>query len=155
MTTAHASNLISTKLFNRLAYFGVAPFVVGLAMTGFGVSLMGVDGRLWFTGYSSVILSFLCGIWWGGALNRPEHRHRFALIVLSNLVCLLGWMALLLYRTPVALPLLAACFLFVERAEAYLKPNRAPFSAYFSARTRVTALVVFCHLVMIFLLLRE
>lgn len=123
-------------------------------MAYFGISLAGVDGRLWFTAYSCVILSFLCGIWWGGALNCPQHSHRLALAVLSNVVCLLGWVALLLYRTPVALPLLAICFLFVERAEAYLKPNRAELPMYFSARTRVTYLVIVCHLLMIFLLWR-
>lgn len=152
MVTDVDRGAVDTRLFNCLAYLGVAPFVIGILMALTGHALAGVDGRLWFTAYSSVILSFLCGVWWGGALNRVDHEHRLALILLSNGVALVGWIALLFYRTPVALPVLVAAFLFVERAEARLKPNLAFFSGYFKARSRVTYLVVACHLVMMVVL---
>lgn len=152
MTTDHASNPIPTGRFNGLAYLGLTPFLLGLAMEALQISFVGVDGRFWFTAYSSVILSFLCGIWWGGALNRPGHRFRAWLMLLSNLVSLVGWLALLLYRTPVALPVLALCFLFVVRVEAQLKPNIAQLTAYFKTRSRVSYLVIACHVLMMFLL---
>jgi len=111
--------------------------------------VLGVGGRLWFAGYSAVILSFLCGIWWGGALNRVGHRHRIALAILSNLVCLGGWIALLLYRTPWGLPLLALGYAFVVTAEARLNPNLPHLYDYFRTRSRVTYLAIGCHLIMI------
>ena len=144
-----ARGAVNTGLFNCLAYLGVVPFVIGIGMAVRGYSIVGVDGRLWFTAYSCVILSFLCGIWWGGALNRQGHQHRVLLALLSNGIALIGWVALLLYKTPVALPLLALAFLFVERAEARLKPNSSLLGGYFRARTRVSYLVITCHLVMI------
>lgn len=149
MPTNQAPSAVSTQLFDRLAYFGVVPFVIGIGMALTGYTLAGVDGRLLFTAYSAVILSFLCGVWWGGALNRVDHPHRLTLMSMSNLVCLIGWGALLCYRSPVSLPVLAMAYLFVERAEARLKPNLSYFEEYFRTRTRVTYLVVFCHLVMI------
>lgn len=144
----------NTRLFNWLAYFGVVPFVIGIAMGLAGYSVFGVDGRLWFTAYSCVILSFLCGVWWGGALNRVDHVYRLPLMVLSNVIALVGWVALLLYQSPLALPVLAVAYLFVERAEARLKPNVSFLSGYFSTRSRVTYLVIACHLVMIAILWR-
>jgi len=149
MPSNQAPSVVSTRLFDRLAYLGVVPFVIGIGMALTGYTLAGIDGRLWFTAYSAVILSFLCGVWWGGALNRTDHSHRLALVLLSNLVCLIVWGALLFYRSPFSLPVLAVAYLFVERAEARLKPNLSYFEAYFRTRTRVTYLVVFCHLVMI------
>lgn len=154
MPSHQAPGAVSTRLFDCLAYFGVLPFAIGIAMALAKYSVAGVDGRLWFTAYSSVILSFLCGVWWGGALNRLDHRHRLALMSLSNLVCLIGWAALLFYRSWFALPVLTAAYLFVERAEARLKPNLPYFPGYFRTRTRVTCLVVLCHLVMMVVLWR-
>ncbi len=138
-----------TRLFDALAYAGVLPFVIGIVMQATGVELVGVGGRLWFTAYSAVILSFLCGIWWGGALNRVGHRHRIALALLSNLACVGGWGALMLYRTPWSLPILMLGFAFVVTAEARLNPNLPRLYDYFRTRTRVTYLVITCHLIMI------
>lgn len=139
---------VRTRLFDTLAYVGVLPFVIGIAMELGDVAFVGVDGQLWFAAYSAVILSFLCGIWWGGALNRVGHPHRLALILLSNLVCLVAWVALMFYRTPVGLPLLALAYLFVLRLEARLNPNLPHRYDYFKTRSRVTYLVIGCHLAM-------
>ena len=150
MTQArHTSGVEKTRLFDALAYAGVLPFVVGILLQLSGVQIFGVGGRLWFAAYSAVILSFLCGIWWGGALNRVGHRHRLALALLSNSTCLGGWVALMLYRTPWSLPMLALGFAFVVTAEARLNPNLPRLYDYFRTRTRVTYLVIACHLVMI------
>lgn len=149
-----ARGAVNTVLFNWLAYLGVAPFVIGIAMEVTGYSIASIDGRLWFTAYSCVILSFLCGIWWGGALNHDRHKHRVLLALLSNAIALIGWLALLFYRTPYALPVLALAFLCVERAEAFLKPNSSRLASYFKTRTRVSYLVIACHLIMFIALWR-
>ncbi|MCA0901373.1 DUF3429 domain-containing protein [Microbulbifer agarilyticus] len=151
MPSSHESTALSLHWFNRLAYLGVFPFVLGLWMRWADVSLGYLDGRLLFAAYSCAILSFLCGVWWGGALNVSNHPARSTLMYLSNGICLLGWIGLLLYRTPVGLPLLLLCYVFVERAEAYLKPNRRELRSYFHTRTRVTYLVVACHVLMVLL----
>ncbi|MBN8431869.1 DUF3429 domain-containing protein [Microbulbifer salipaludis] len=143
-----------TPLFNGLAYLGAVPFVIGVVMALTGVTWAGVDGRLLFTAYSAVILSFLCGIWWGGALNRVDHPYRVPLMLASNLVALAAWLALLFYDTRFALPALALGYVFVERAEARWKPNRPDLTSYFKTRSRITYFVVACHVLMIALLWR-
>ncbi|AQQ67441.1 DUF3429 domain-containing protein [Microbulbifer agarilyticus] len=153
MPSSQDATDLSLHWFNRLAYLGVLPFVLGLWMQWSGVSFGYVDGRFLFAAYSCAILSFLCGVWWGGALNAAHHPAHNKLMYLSNGLCLLGWVGLLLYRTPVGLLLLLLCYVFVERMEAYLKPNRRELRSYFRTRTRVTYLVVACHLAMVLLLI--
>ncbi|MFI2810204.1 MULTISPECIES: DUF3429 domain-containing protein [Microbulbifer] len=143
----------STRLFNMLAYAGVAPFVIGILMELAGVEVMGVGGLFLFVAYSACILSFLCGIWWGGALNRGAHPHRILLGILSNAVCLGAWVALLLFRSPMGLALLLFGFAFTRWAEARLNPNVPGLYAYFRTRSRVSYIVMGCHVVMLALLL--
>ncbi|WP_444893383.1 DUF3429 domain-containing protein [Microbulbifer sp. TRSA001] len=150
---SHNYPKVDTRFFDWLAYFGLIPFVVGIFMQWLGLSILGVTPRLLFTTYSAVILSFLCGVWWGAALNRVGHPHRLMLALLSNLVTLLGWGALLMFRTSWALPVLLLAFGFVAWAEAKLNPNLPGRDQYFRTRSIVTYLVMFCHLFMILLLL--
>ncbi|WHI46522.1 DUF3429 domain-containing protein [Microbulbifer sp. VAAF005] len=152
-TDSHNYPKVDTRFFDWLAYFGLIPFVVGIFMQWLGLSILGVTPRLLFTTYSAVILSFLCGVWWGAALNRVGHPHRLMLALLSNLVTLLGWGALLMFRTSWALPVLLLAFGFVAWAEAKLNPNLPGRDQYFRTRSIVTYLVMFCHLFMILLIL--
>ncbi|WP_445361522.1 DUF3429 domain-containing protein [Microbulbifer sp. EKSA005] len=152
-TDIHHYPPVDTRLFDWLAYLGLIPFVGGIIMQWLGFSLWGVTPRLLFTAYSAVILSFLCGVWWGAALNQVGHPHRMILALLSNLVTLVGWVALLMFRTTWALPVLLVAFGFVVWAEARLNPNLPGRDQYFRTRSIVTYLVMACHLLMILLLL--
>ncbi|GAA5526053.1 hypothetical protein Maes01_02642 [Microbulbifer aestuariivivens] len=144
----------ATPLFNGLAYAGVLPFLVGIWVAWRGIDLFGVSGRLLFTAYSACILSFLAGIWWSGALNRPGHPHRLALALQSNGVALAAWAGLLLSSVSVwGLLLLALGFAFVVWQEARLNPNARRLRNYFRARSRVSYLVIGCHLLMVGLLI--
>ncbi len=132
-----------------LAYAGIAPFVIGILLELSNIQFMGVAGRFLFAAYSACILSFLCGIWWGGALNRGEHPHRILLAILSNLVCLGAWLGLLMFRTPWGLLLLTLGFAFTRWAESRLNPNVPGLYTYFRTRSRVSYIVIGCHLVML------
>ncbi|WP_250462377.1 DUF3429 domain-containing protein [Microbulbifer litoralis] len=138
-----------TRSLNALAYAGVLPFLLGIAMQVTGVTLFGVDGLLWFATYSATILSFLCGIWWGAMLNRPGYPHASTLTLLSNLFCIGAWVGVMLYRTAWGLPLLAIGYGLVAWSEARLNPNAPDLGSYFKTRGRVTCLVIGCHLIMI------
>ncbi|QFT54535.1 DUF3429 domain-containing protein [Microbulbifer sp. THAF38] len=150
-SSGYQQPVVDTRLFDILAYLGLCPFVIGLLLQITEVSLLGIDARLFFTAYSAVILSFLCGVWWGGALNRPGHPHRMALVFLSNLIALAGWVGLLLYQSPWGLPILAIGFAFVAWMEARLNPNLPGREQYFRTRSIVTYLVIACHLGMMLL----
>lgn len=139
----------STVLFDALAYTGIAPFLLGIWLEVIGTQIAGIDGRFLFAAYSACILSFLCGIWWAGALNNAGHPQRLKLVLLSNLLCLLAWAGLLFYRSQWGLLLLACAFLFVRWAEARLNPNKPQLRNYFKTRSRVSYAVITCHLVML------
>ena len=139
----------STVLFDVLAYAGIAPFLLGLWLEFVNIQIAGIDGRFLFAAYSACILSFLCGIWWAGALNNSEHPHRRALILLSNALALLAWVGVMLFRSQWGLLLLACGFLFVRWAESRLNPNRPQLRNYFRTRSRVSYLVITCHLAML------
>lgn len=143
-----------TPLFDGLAYAGVLPFVLGIWMEWQGDVVPGIDGRLLFAGYSACILSFLGGIWWAGALNRPDHPRRLGLTLQSNGVALVAWLGLLFSTVSLwGLLLLAAGFAYVRWEEARLNPNARRLRHYFRTRSRVSYLVIGCHLVMLVLLL--
>ncbi|MEW5250615.1 DUF3429 domain-containing protein [Microbulbifer discodermiae] len=139
----------STRLFDLLAYTGIGPFALGIWLEVTGENLGGIDGGFLFAAYSACILSFLCGIWWAAALNRADHPHRLALTLLSNLVCLSAWLGLLVYRTPWGLAILASGFAYMRWAEARLNPNGRQLRGYFKTRSRVTYVVIACHLSML------
>ena len=139
----------STVLFDVLAYAGIAPFLLGLWLELIDIQIAGINGRFLFAAYSACILSFLCGIWWAGALNNPEHPHRRALVLLSNVLALLAWCGLMFFRSQWGLLLLAFGFIIVRWAEARLNPNRPQLRNYFRTRSRVSYMVIICHLAML------
>ncbi|AOS97739.1 hypothetical protein AUP74_02331 [Microbulbifer aggregans] len=142
-----------TPLFDALAYAGILPFVLGIWLQWRGGDLLGVEGHFLFAAYSACILSFLGGIWWGGALNGPNHPRRLSLTLQSNGVALLAWLGLLLSSTLWGFVLLALGFAYVRWEEARLNPNARRLRNYFRTRSRVSYLVILCHLVMVLLLL--
>ena len=139
----------STALFDALAYAGIAPFLLGIWLAFTNTQVAGIGGRFLFAAYSACILSFLCGIWWAGALNNAGHPQRLALVLLSNLLTLLAWVGLLFFSAQWGLLLLAFAFTFVRWAEARLNPNGPQLRNYFRTRSRVSSLVIICHLVML------
>ncbi|WP_237064680.1 DUF3429 domain-containing protein [Microbulbifer guangxiensis] len=141
-----------TPLFDGLAYAGVLPFVLGLWLQWRGDAIFGIEGHFLFAAYSACILSFLGGIWWAGALNRPDHPRRLSLVLQSNGVALVAWLGLLLASSAWGLVLLAFGFGYVRWEEARLNPNARRLRNYFRTRSRVSYLVIFCHLLMVLLL---
>lgn len=90
-----------------LTLLGAIPFLVfslGLLFDYYPV-LSAYYYREFFFSYAAIILSFLAGIHWGIALNKP---HTNFLLISSNIVALGGWFTLMLPS-----PVLVSILLFV------------------------------------------
>ncbi|CAA0105126.1 Uncharacterised protein [BD1-7 clade bacterium] len=151
-----AAQQLSTQQ-RLLGYLGLLPFIVGLSLEWGTLDIAGVSGLWLFETYSACIASFVCGIWWGAVINNTSNNtsndtsnnRSSATLVLSNVLCLLAWVSLLLDNPIVTLLLLGGVFFVVLVLEKQLKPHRADLQPYFAMRRQVTGSVVILHLVMV------
>jgi hypothetical protein len=154
------------KLMCILGFAGLMPFVIPVCLMlndiWFGVDVAGVSSWVayapyLFVTYGGVILSFMSGTLWAGWQTIDNNNLAKFAILMSNLLALAAWCALLLvYITPVAeifcVILLMIGFmslLWVERMIGGVE------KAYWRLRLSLTSIVMVLHLVMITLLFME
>jgi hypothetical protein len=159
------------KLIHILGYAGLLPFIMsaGLLLVerwfGFSLLLVYPWGPLpaflvayFFTTYSAIILSFMSGTLWANGQGLKSHNAALGAILMSNILALLAWFALLL---GIVLPqMLVICLLvlmfgyvsllWVERSHNEVKSEIE--SAYWLMRLRLSFVVLALHLLMIILL---
>ena len=149
---------MTTKpIITALGVAGLLPFIASLLATLLVASAsdmdMAVQPKLIFVFYSAVILSFLCGAFWGRLINKDYSLKVALLLVVTNLLALAAWISLLLvYEYPVlSLGLLGLAYLSVlgfEYIEAKLL-YKTVYRAYLKLRFWLTFSVVAMHLVML------
>ncbi len=133
-----------------LGVLGLIPFLVPPWLVYSDVTLPGLDAVHLFLGYSAVILSFLGGTLWGRAIAMGL-TGTARMLLLSNLIALSAWVALLLGTPQAAIGLLLVGFLFtyaVEWRGAHTLGASA-LPGYGILRTGLTSVVVVLHLVML------
>jgi hypothetical protein len=133
-----------SALASRLAYAGLIPFILLAAL----LWIVQADLRPWLTialtSYAALIASFLGGIHWGIAAQRPHHEQAFHYLwgVTPSLI---AWLALIM-PAYAGLPLLAAllvvCYLVDRRSYV-----TAGWSAWLPLRLRLTAVATFSCLI--------
>jgi hypothetical protein len=130
--TSSTPSLLAT----RLGYAGLIPFVLLAAL----LWIVHNDLRPWLTialtSYAALIATFLGGIHWGIAAQRPHHEQPFHYIwgVTPSLI---AWLALIMPAyagLPLVAALLIACYLVDRKAYA-----TAGWSAWLPMRLRLTA----------------
>jgi len=154
------------KLMHTLGYAGLMPFVIAVCLMLNNLwlgSVIGI-GMQWvvyaphiFISYSAVILSFMCGTLWAGWQTIGNKNLAKFAVLMSNLLALSAWCALLLvYITPVAevfcVILLMFGFMSLLWAERLIGGVE---KAYWHLRLSLTGMVMALHLVMITLLFME
>jgi Protein of unknown function (DUF3429) len=125
-----------SPLATRLGYAGLIPFVLLAAL----LWIVHVDLRplltIALTSYAGLIASFLGGIHWGIAAQRPQHEQRFHYIW-GITPSLIAWLALIM-PAYAGLPLLALlisiCYLVDLKSYA-----AAGWSAWLPMRLKLTA----------------
>lgn len=83
-----------------LGYLGLIPFVGLAALQVAGV----VNSNIYLLSYSALILSFLGGTLWSSSITL---KLDWPVAVVSNLVVLFAWAALVFHQTPAVLGLMA------------------------------------------------
>jgi Protein of unknown function (DUF3429) len=138
------SSSAPSPLATRLGYAGLAPFVLLAAL----LWIVQPDLRPWLTialtSYAALIASFLGGIHWGIAAQRPQHEQAFH-YVWGITPSLIAWLALIM-PAYAGLPLLAAllviCYLVDRKAYA-----TAGWSAWLALRLRLTTVATLSCLI--------
>lgn len=151
--TPMQSNLVTIRpVIIGLGALGLIPFAAGSLYAVLGEALLGLDPISLFMAYSAVILSFLSGTLWGKCLAAGASGSIWQLLVLSNLMALLAWFALLTADVPViglsALAIGYAAVLLIERRyDARLAA--ASGEHYLTMRGALTVAVVAMHVLIL------
>ncbi|PME31916.1 hypothetical protein BCV39_11515 [Vibrio sp. 10N.286.55.E10] len=133
----------------KLGYMGLIPFLFGLLLSLTDSQLLSLSGETLFITYSVVILSFLSGILWGNGIENFESQSSNKALILSNMVVLIAWLAVLLGEQKEFLTtlILIIGYIAVWRAERSMREenqSQGP-DGYFDMRTRLTSSVVLMH----------
>ncbi|OBT26593.1 DUF3429 domain-containing protein [Vibrio lentus] len=133
----------------KLGYMGLIPFLFGLLLSLTGSQFLGLSGETLFITYSVVILSFLTGILWGSGIENFESQSSNKALILSNMIVLAAWLAVLLGEQKEFLTtlILILGYIAVWRAERSMREENQSEGpdGYFDMRTRLTSSVVLMH----------
>ncbi|MGR4998455.1 DUF3429 domain-containing protein [Vibrio celticus] len=145
-------NLETTQTRNtmtKLGYMGLIPFLFGLLLSLTDSQVFSLSGETLFITYSVVILSFLSGILWGNGIENFESQSSNKALILSNVIVLAGWLAVLLGEQQEFLTtlILIIGYIAVWRAERAMREDNQSEgpNGYFDMRTRLTSSVVLMH----------
>ncbi len=149
MKAAHMATTQTRNTMAKLGYMGLVPFLFGLLLSLTNSQLIGLSGETLFITYSAVILSFLSGILWGNGIENFESQSSNKALILSNVIVLAAWLAVLLGEQQEFLTtlLLIIGYIAVWRAERSMREenqSQGP-DGYFDMRTRLTSSVVLMH----------
>ncbi|GGB53885.1 DUF3429 domain-containing protein [Shewanella inventionis] len=129
-----------------LGFAGLIPFVT-LSLLAFNHSLLSPEHTLLgFISYSAIILSFMAGALWGKAVALDLDDGIAKLLIISNVIALGCWIALLTPFELSALILLVSGYVYLLYIEFKAKQLSATTS-YITLRTILTSVVAVCHIV--------
>jgi len=132
-----------TRTYHTLTYAGGLPFIACALLPWAGITSLGplgpVSGVLLLYGLS--IVSFLCGTQWAAELQRPGESG-LPLLLISNLIVVVTWLAVLAAAVPAALLLQALALLALLLVDARLYRRGALPAPYWRLRQRITAIAV-------------
>ena len=133
----------------KLGYMGLIPFLFGLLLSLTDSQSFSLSGETLFITYSVVILSFLSGILWGNGIENFESQSSNKALILSNVIVLAAWLAVLLgeqqeFLTTLILILGYIAVWRTERSMREENQSEGP-DGYFDMRTRLTSSVALMH----------
>ncbi|MCF7495457.1 DUF3429 domain-containing protein [Vibrio sp. L5-1] len=133
----------------KLGFMGLIPFLFGLLLSLTDSQFLDLSGETLFITYSVVILSFLSGILWGNGIENFESQSSNKALILSNVIVLAAWVAVLLGEQKEFLTtlILIIGYIAVWRAERSMREENQSEGpdGYFDMRTRLTSSVVLMH----------
>lgn len=132
-----------SKLYMWLAYSGALPFVFCAALMALGHRHVALAGELptIINTYSLVIIVFMSGIYWGLYFNGQIYQ-KIYLLITSNIITILSWLAFLFISMPIVLLFYSVMFLILLIIDYKLLEENVITQNYFKTRMTVTAIVI-------------
>ena len=126
-----------------LAYSGALPFVFCAALMALGHHHIALAGELAtiINTYSLVIIVFMSGIYWGLYFNGQVYQ-KIYLLIISNIITILSWLAFLFIGMPIILLYYSVMFLILLIIDYKLLEENVITQNYFKTRMTVTAIVI-------------
>ena len=149
-----------------LGYAGLGPFVLlsvmmlHAAFVGPGLqssSVFGLYTPYLFISYSAIILSFLSGTLWSRNGYAPESTQNELLLLGSNFLALIAWLALILVYFSSVMTMLAVSLLIAGFASVLLceRSIMVTNKSYWRLRLHLTGTVIATQLLVLFLLIED
>lgn len=141
----------NNKLYMWLAYAGALPFIFCAVLITAGYSHAYMVGELStiISSYSLVIVVFMAGIYWGLHFSQ-NHVTTINLLLISNIIAILTWLAYLIINMPLTLLMYSAVFVLLLIIDYRLLRYNLISKEYFSTRCIVSAVVISCLLISYF-----
>lgn len=132
-----------TTVYRVLTWAGAIPFLACAVLPLIGVESLGPlgDVRQVLAIYGLAIASFLCGTHWTFELTQPGHWGP-SLFIVSNVLVVAAWFAVVAARVEVALGIQAATFVTLLAIDARIHARGGISGDYWRLRQRVTAVVL-------------
>ncbi len=139
--------MTDVPLYRYLAYAGALPFLASGLLPWVGVDSLGPLGsaRDVLALYGLAIASFLCGTHWTFELKDPGHWGP-SLFIVSNVLVVAAWAALIAAPVRIALGVLALVFVALLAVDQRIHARGGTSVDYWRVRQRVTAIVLFALL---------
>ena len=155
-----------TPMIPILGYAGLVPFVLlsimmaNAAFFGAGLqssSILGLYTPYLFISYSAIILSFLSGTLWSRNQLDGDSAQNVLLLLGSNFVALIAWLALILVYFSSLMTLLAVSLLIAGFASVLVMERSIMVEvvSYWKLRLHLTVIVIATQLLVLFLLVED
>lgn len=142
---------MNNKLYMWLAYAGALPFIFCAVLISTGYNHLHLFGELStiLNAYSLVIVVFMAGIYWGLYLNQNQVGNIYLLLI-SNMIAILTWLAFLYISMPLTLLFYSVVFAILLIIDNGLLRCGIINREYFVTRCLVSAIVISCLLIAYF-----
>lgn len=133
--------MLQSLCYKILMLLGLIPFI-GFAVLAQPNDLMSKhDAMMFYISYGAVILSFLGGIEWGLVINQQQ-RHHVLILIVSNILALMAWSAVLALSHTLALWILFTGFIIALLIDWYCLRVNLIAPAFFKWRVLITVVAI-------------
>lgn len=138
-----------SKTYSMLGYAGLLPFIISTSLILMGQTLFSIDPFVLFTTYSAIILSFLAGTLWGRESSQVHYLNDDNLLIISNVVSVLAWVAVVVNHLYVSLLILMLGYVVVYIKDRQQWREKILSDQYIQLRGHLTTVALVCHLIVI------
>ena len=131
------------KMYTWLITLGAIPFILGAILALLDIQNLIFLGELFYVinSYALIIVIFMSGVHWGICLSSKQSNLTYLLLT-SNAISILSWLAFLIVSTPIIFILFSVAFLSLLIIDIRLYSQEVIPKHYFITRCVVTTVVI-------------